>query len=155
MRDLRELLVCLEQPERFAHGHSFPLSDLSDLSDSLTVSHLSWAIWANHSQSLILFEQNEQMSEEQKSKFPALLFTKERLLWATPSLSLSRAKLVIRSWFKQIALKNERFAWKNSYFLFCVDSFSLLFTFFCPKENLSCRSLLSHSFLKSNGRDFL
>ena len=40
-------LICHEQPERFAHGRSFVLSDLSD---SLTVSHLSWAIWANHSQ---------------------------------------------------------------------------------------------------------
>ena len=31
-------LICLERPERFAHGRSFPLSDLSD---SLTVAHLS------------------------------------------------------------------------------------------------------------------
>ena len=79
------LLICLERPERFAHGCSFPLSD------SLTVAHLSWAIWANSSQPLIWFEQNEQMSEwamsewvnerwanqwmsdERMSKFPALL----------------------------------------------------------------------------------
>ena len=53
-------LICLERPERFAHGRSFPLSDLSD---SLTVAHFSWAIWANRSQSLIWFEQNEQMSK--------------------------------------------------------------------------------------------
>ena len=57
-------LICLERPERLAHGSSFPLSDLSD---SLTVAHLSWAIWANRSQSLIWFERNEGMSE-----FPAL-----------------------------------------------------------------------------------
>ena len=53
-------LICLERPERFAHGRSFPLSDLSDL---LTVAHLSWAIWANCSQPLLWFERNEQMSE--------------------------------------------------------------------------------------------
>ena len=39
--------------ERITHGRSFVLSDLSD---SLTVAHLSWAIWANCSQSLIWFE---------------------------------------------------------------------------------------------------
>ena len=33
-----------ERPERFAHSHSFVLSDLSE---SLTVTHLIWAIWAN------------------------------------------------------------------------------------------------------------
>ena len=60
------LLICLERPERFAHGRSFPLSDLSD---SLTVAHLSWTIWAKSSQSLILFERNELMRE-----FPALWF---------------------------------------------------------------------------------
>ena len=38
---------------------------MSDLSDSLTVTHLSWAIWANCSQSLIWFEQNEQRSERE------------------------------------------------------------------------------------------
>ena len=39
-------LICLERPERFAHSGSFPLSDLSN---SLKVAHLSWAIWANRS----------------------------------------------------------------------------------------------------------
>ena len=46
--------------------------DMSDLSDALTVAHLSWAIWANRSQSLIWFERSEQMSE-----FPALIFIHE------------------------------------------------------------------------------
>ena len=36
---------------------------LSDLSDSLMVAHLSWVIWANHTQSLIWFERNERMSD--------------------------------------------------------------------------------------------
>ena len=45
---------------------------MSDLSDFLTVPHLSWAIWVNCSQSLIWFKQNERMSDEQMSKFPAL-----------------------------------------------------------------------------------
>ena len=62
-------LICLEQPERFAHGRSFPLSNLND---SLMVAHLPWALWANRSQSLIWFEQNERMSNEQMSEFPAL-----------------------------------------------------------------------------------
>ena len=42
------LLFCHEQPERFAHCRSFVLSNLSDL---LTVAHLSWAIWVICSQS--------------------------------------------------------------------------------------------------------
>ena len=46
-------LICLERPDQFAHGRSFPLSD------SLKVAHLSWAIWTNCSQSLIWFERNE------------------------------------------------------------------------------------------------
>ena len=36
---------------------------VSDLSNSLTVAHLYWAIWEICSQSLIWFEQNEQMSK--------------------------------------------------------------------------------------------
>ena len=46
-------LICHELPEQFAHCRSFDMRDLSDL---LTVAHLSWAIWANCSQSLIWFE---------------------------------------------------------------------------------------------------
>ena len=68
------LLICLERPERFAHGCSFPMSNLSN---SL-IAHLSWAIWANRSQSLIWFEQNEQMSDEQMSEFPALSILQQR-----------------------------------------------------------------------------
>ena len=51
-------LIC---PERIAHIRSFAMSDLSD---SLTVAHLSWA---NRSHSLICPEPFEQMSE-----FPTL-----------------------------------------------------------------------------------
>ena len=40
---------------------------MSDLSNSLTVAHLSWAIWAN-----------EWMSDEQMSEFPALENSHER-----------------------------------------------------------------------------
>ena len=43
------LLFCHERPEWFTHGHSIIMSDLSDL---LTVAHLSWAIWMNPSQAL-------------------------------------------------------------------------------------------------------
>ena len=79
MSDLLTSFISSERPEQIAHGRSFPLRDLSD---SLTVAHLSWAIWANRSQSLIWFERNEQMSkwanermsDERMSKFPALPF---------------------------------------------------------------------------------
>ena len=69
--NISQLLFCHERPQRFAHCRSFNLSDL------LTVAHLSWAIWANRSQSLIWSEQfkrmsNEQMRDEQMSKFPIL-----------------------------------------------------------------------------------
>ena len=47
---------------------------MSNLSESLTVAHLIWAKWANHSQSHIWFEQNEQLSDEPMSEVPALLF---------------------------------------------------------------------------------
>ena len=53
-------LIYHEQPERIAHSCSFFMSDLSDL---LTVTHLSWTIWANCSESLIWSEQSEQMSK--------------------------------------------------------------------------------------------
>ena len=53
MSDLSESLICHERPEQFAHSRSFVMRDLSNL---LTVAYLSWAIWANCSQSLIWFE---------------------------------------------------------------------------------------------------
>ena len=81
------LLIYHEQPEQIAHSHSFFISDLrnsltshgcsfgmSNLSDSLTVTHLSWLIWANCSQLLIWFEpsDSERMSNKRMSKFPTL-----------------------------------------------------------------------------------
>ena len=48
----------------------------------------------------------------------------------------NRASGVIRSWFKQIALKIERFSRKNSYFSYVFDSFSLPFPFYMPKSEL-------------------
>ena len=41
------------------------------------VSHLSWAIWANSTQSLIWFELNEQICDERMSEFPALVYSQE------------------------------------------------------------------------------
>ena len=52
--------------ERFAQKSSDLLIRsflVSNLSDSLTVAHLSWAIWANRSQLLIWSEGSEQMSK--------------------------------------------------------------------------------------------
>ena len=60
MSDLLTSLISSEQPEQIAHGRSFPLSDMSN---SLTVAHLSWSILANRSQLLIWFELNEWMSK--------------------------------------------------------------------------------------------
>ena len=56
-------LICHERPEQFANGHSFDMSDLSDLLTVAHFSHLSWVIWGNRSQSLIWFEWNEQKSK--------------------------------------------------------------------------------------------
>ena len=50
----------------FWANRSFVLSDLSDL---LTVTHLSWVIWVNRSQSLNWFERNEWMSKWAMSKW--------------------------------------------------------------------------------------
>ena len=66
--DLSESLT-VAQLSWATYGRSFPLSDLSDL---LTVTHLSWGIWSKRSQSLIWFERNEQMRDEQMSEVPAL-----------------------------------------------------------------------------------
>ena len=54
MSDLRDLLTVAQC--------SFVLSDMNN---SLTVAHLSWASWANPSQSLIWFERNERWAKEQ------------------------------------------------------------------------------------------
>ena len=96
------LLIYHEQPEQIAHSHSFFISDLrnsltshgcsfgmSNLSDSLTVTHLSWLIWANCSQLLIWFEpsDSERMRNKRMSKFPTLriceeLLTAAHMIWA-------------------------------------------------------------------------
>ena len=55
-----DLLNHHERPEQIPHSCSFSMSDLSD---SLTVAHLSCAIWANRSHLLIWSEWSEQMGE--------------------------------------------------------------------------------------------
>ena len=55
-------LIYHEQPDRITHSRSVVMSDLSDL---LTVVHLSWA---NRSQSLIWSERSERMSDKQIKK---------------------------------------------------------------------------------------
>ena len=52
-----------------ANSHSFVMSNLSG---SLTVAHLSWAIWANCWQLLIWSERSERMSDEWMREFPTL-----------------------------------------------------------------------------------
>ena len=58
-----ESLIFGERPERFASSRSFVLSDLSE---SLTFAHLSWAIWANEWMS------DKRMSNKRMSEFPTL-----------------------------------------------------------------------------------
>ena len=58
--------LCHEQPERFTHGCSFVMRDLSNL---LTVAHFSRAIWANCSQLLIKISNFEQMSKWAMSRW--------------------------------------------------------------------------------------
>ena len=55
-------LIFSERPERIAHDRSFPLSDMSD---SLTVANLSWAIWANCSQSSFDLSKMSKWANEQ------------------------------------------------------------------------------------------
>ena len=73
-------LIYHERPERITHSRSFVMSDLSDL---LTVAHLSWATWAIGSQSIICLERSEQIAHsrsfdliewanEQMNEFPAV-----------------------------------------------------------------------------------
>ena len=60
----------LRKNKWFAHGCSFLVSNLSD---SLTVALLSWAIWANCSQSLFKMSNFEQKSDERMREFPTLV----------------------------------------------------------------------------------
>ena len=97
-------LISSEQPEQIAHNRSFVSSDLSDsltvtpfplnnLSDSLRVTHLSWAIWANCSQSLIWFERNERIPSPvltDDSSIPHIATTSSSIPYvATTSSSLT------------------------------------------------------------------
>ena len=75
---LLRLLFCPERPERFAHSRSEQINHgclflVSNLSNSLTVALLSWAIWANCSQSLFKMSNFEQKSDEQMREFPTLV----------------------------------------------------------------------------------
>ena len=63
LRDLSESLTVAHLSLATWGIRSRLLISSEDLSDSLTVAHLSWAIWANRSQSFIWFEQNEQKSK--------------------------------------------------------------------------------------------
>ena len=60
-RMIRSFADYHEWPEQMAYGRSLVMSDLSVL---LAIAYLSWAIWANCSQSLIKMSDFEQMSDE-------------------------------------------------------------------------------------------
>ena len=86
MSNLSKSLFWYEQPEQFAHSHSFVLSDMSK---SLTVAHLIWAIWVNEqmsragnsliwfpSESLVFVQKwaNEQFSQKNEWFTHSLMF---------------------------------------------------------------------------------
>ena len=108
-------LIYHERPEKIAHGRSFVLSNLSD---SLTVTHLSWAILGNRSQSLIWFEQNERMSDERMSEFPALQKTSDllrKLMSKFPTLQWILFLLNVFDFINAYAFKiNKALKWKYS-----------------------------------------
>ena len=66
-----QLLIFGGRLAQIAHGRSLLVSNLSD---SLSVAHLSWAIWANCSQLLIKMSNFEQMSG-----FPTLIIPRPLL----------------------------------------------------------------------------
>ena len=95
------LIICHERPERFTPSRSFDMSDLSDL---LTVAHLSWAIWANHSQSLIWFEQSERMSEWANEQIPKPAKNE----WCEQITQVAHQKWATMSDLLRLLTKNER-----------------------------------------------
>ena len=62
-------LIYHERPERIAHSCSIVMRGLSD---SHTVAHLSWAIWANCAQSLIWYERSERWANSQPWFIPSV-----------------------------------------------------------------------------------
>ena len=63
------LLFYHEQPEQITHSRYFVLSNLSDF---LTVSYLSWATWAISSQLLICPERSEQIAQSHSLQWAIL-----------------------------------------------------------------------------------
>ena len=74
------LLIYHERPERIAHGHSFVMSDLSNL---LTDALLTWATWAIRSQSLFWHERPEWFAHSRSFVLSDLseLLTVAHLIW--------------------------------------------------------------------------
>ena len=97
------LLIFGEGPERFAHGHSFLVSNLSE---SLMVAHFWWATWANHSWSLIFGEQPEQFAHQKRGNERIAHFLNNKMqfahlswgTWANHSRSL-----ICHEWPERIA----------------------------------------------------
>ena len=68
-RAICHLLFYHEHPERIAHSHSFVMSNLSNL---LKVTLLSWATWAICLQHLICPEWSEQIAHDHSLKWAIL-----------------------------------------------------------------------------------
>ena len=97
---------------------------MSDLSDSLTVTHLSWTIWANCSQSLIWFEQNEQMSDERMSDFPALHKNLNSSSWNLTIVGRSQQTTMQIFYGKNYNLANSFYRMTNSSGPLCTPCYS-------------------------------
>ena len=81
-----------KRPERIAQGRSFAMSDLSNL---LMVAHLSWAIWAIRSQSLICPERSEQIAHSRSLKWAILNKWANTQPWFCPPSSSNDICLLI------------------------------------------------------------
>ena len=85
------LLIYHERPERIANGCSFVMSDLSN---SLIVTLLTWATWAIRSQLLICPERSEQIAHSHSLKW--VIFS----IWAMSERANSHPGGVHRRSFK-------------------------------------------------------
>ena len=102
-----------EWPERFAHGRSFVMSDLNN---SLTVAHVSWAIWAKRSQSLIKMSNFEWMRDEPIGAQLFWLIGPPKLvqLWVLLTRETSFSPKIRTYWCRILILQQANGEWANS-----------------------------------------
>ena len=79
MSNSLKLLISSERPEQIAHDCSFPLNDLSNL---LTVTHLSWAKWAHEHMSIEQWANERIPSPAKIQGWAKVLFKRMQCFWA-------------------------------------------------------------------------